>query len=87
MKHGIGNAGPGAEVESLAVENFIAGVDQVTQHGKQQFPGAANHLAVDKRTTGRRVERNLQAMVLLDKPDFELFEGFVQGTRIVAIAV
>ena len=57
MKYSVSDTPTRIKVESSAIENLVARINDVPQHGKQQFTDTTNHLAVDKsaiRCAGQR---------------------------------
>ena len=86
MENRVCNAIAGVEVESTAIDDIIARIDDVTQHRKQQFARTANHSAVDESIAGCAFQGDLQSPVLLNEADAEILVGFEHLARIVRLA-
>ena len=86
MKNGIGDTVTGLGVDQRVVGDLVAGVDNVSQHRKQQFFDALDHLAVHQRRGGGVDQFKTNAAFQLNQAYIKVCITLQQGLSIVDMA-
>jgi len=85
VKHRVGDARGGGQVEFRVAADFVGGVDHVAQHRKQVLGDALDHLAIDKSARRRALQVELDAALALDDGDGKRLVALEQRLAIVAV--